>query len=227
MPCQWSSRFPPCCPACPLASVSPPVATPTTPTIGFAGNDTRSFILTIPSRTSNSRVSGACTRWSSCPKPGISVATPHSIGRTSRISATSESPGSAPRTDTGPVALLIRPKSMLGDEIVLAPDLPREAVVRLERDDVAGLDLEHRLEIGAEGPDHLVTREPMTCHSPRAYFLDPDSASHSPASTMPPPATSDSRSGSWSTSTAESTPKTGTSSANDEARAAPISRTPS
>ena len=67
----------------------------------------------------------------------------------------------------------------------------------------------------------------MACHSPRPYFLDPDSASHSPASTMPPPATSDSRSGSWSTSTAERTPKTGTSSANDEARAEPISRTPS
>src|SRR4051794_597172 len=47
----------------------------------------------------------------SWPKPGISVATPHSIGRTSRISATSESPGSAPRTATGPVALLIRPRS--------------------------------------------------------------------------------------------------------------------
>ena len=112
LPCQWSSRLPPCCPASPVASVSPAVATPTTPTMGLAGNDTRSFILTIPSRTSNRRVSGAWTRWSSCPKPGISVATPHSIGRTSRISATSESPGSAPATATGPVALLIRPRSM-------------------------------------------------------------------------------------------------------------------
>src|SRR3954465_13699874 len=42
----------------------------------------------------------------------MSVATPHSIGRTSRISATSESPGSAPRTATGPVALLMRSRSM-------------------------------------------------------------------------------------------------------------------
>src|ERR1700758_1839891 len=38
----------------------------------------------------------------------MSVATPHSIGRTSRISATSESPGSAPFTATGPVAPLMR-----------------------------------------------------------------------------------------------------------------------
>jgi hypothetical protein len=72
----------------------------------------RSFIFTIPSRTSNSRVSGACTRSLNYPKPGISVATPHSTGRTSRISATNESPGSAPRTDTGPVALLIRSRSI-------------------------------------------------------------------------------------------------------------------
>src|SRR5256714_7423282 len=42
----------------------------------------------------------------------MSVATPHSIGRTSRISATSESPGSAPLTATGPVALLIRERSI-------------------------------------------------------------------------------------------------------------------
>src|SRR3954471_2090612 len=42
----------------------------------------------------------------------MSVATPHSIGRTSRISAISESPGSAPRTATGPVALSIRSRSM-------------------------------------------------------------------------------------------------------------------
>ena len=80
----------------------------------------------------------------------MSVATPHSTGRTSRISATSESPGSAPRTATGPVALLIRDEVDLGDEVVLAADLAREAVVRLEGDDVAGLDLEHRLEVRPE-----------------------------------------------------------------------------
>src|SRR5690242_2815375 len=48
----------------------------------------------------------------SWPKPGMRVATPHSIGRTSRISATSESPGSAPLSATGPVALLIRERSI-------------------------------------------------------------------------------------------------------------------
>jgi hypothetical protein len=58
------------------------------------------------------RVSGACTRSISWPNPGMSVATPHSIGRTSRISTTNESPGSTPRTATGPVALLIRSRSI-------------------------------------------------------------------------------------------------------------------
>ena len=43
-----------------------------------------------------------------------------------------------------------------GDEVVLAPDLAGEAVVRLEGDDVAGFDLEHRDEVGAERPDDLV-----------------------------------------------------------------------
>ena len=81
-----------------------PGRAPTTPTIGLAGNDTRSFICTIPSPTSNIRVTGACTSPLNCPNPGISVATPHGIGGTSRISATSESPGSAPLTATGPVA---------------------------------------------------------------------------------------------------------------------------
>src|SRR3954471_6696709 len=111
-PCQWSSRLPPWRPASPFESSSPPVATPTTPTIGSAGNETRSFIFTTPSCTSNSRVSGDRTWSMSWPKPGIRVATPHSIGRTSRISAMSESPGSAPFTATGPVALLIRERSI-------------------------------------------------------------------------------------------------------------------
>jgi hypothetical protein len=72
----------------------------------------RSFIFTIPSFTSNTRVRGACTSPISWPKPGISVATPHSIGRTSRISAMRESPGSAPSTATGPVAELMRDMSI-------------------------------------------------------------------------------------------------------------------
>src|SRR3954469_16287411 len=107
---SWSS--PPWRPASPFERSSPSVATPTTPTIGRAGKRTRSFIRISPSTTSNNRVNGACTSSISWPKPGISVATPHSIGRTSSISATSESPGSAPRTATGPVAPLIRSRSI-------------------------------------------------------------------------------------------------------------------
>src|SRR5207253_1335435 len=111
-PCRWSSRLPPWRPARPFERSSPSVATPTTPTIGRAGKLTRSFIRIVPSRTSNRRVTGERTWSISWPKPGISVATPHSIGFTSRISATSESPGSAPFTATGPVALLIRSRSI-------------------------------------------------------------------------------------------------------------------
>ena len=44
-----------------VESSSPPVATPTTPTIGRAGNTMRSFWRIIPSFTSNKRVSGFCT----------------------------------------------------------------------------------------------------------------------------------------------------------------------
>src|SRR3954451_8906603 len=112
LPWKWSSRLPPCCPASPFESSSPPVATPTTPTMGIAGKRMRSVILISPSRTSKIFVTGFSTKSISWPKPGMSVATPHSTGRTSRISATSESPGSAPRTATGPVALLIRERSI-------------------------------------------------------------------------------------------------------------------
>ena len=112
LPWKWSSRLPPCVPASPFESSGPSVATPTTPTIGFAGKRMRSFMRISPSRTSKSRVTGDCTCSISCPKPGMSVATPHSIGRTSRISAINESPGSAPFTATGPVALLIRERSI-------------------------------------------------------------------------------------------------------------------
>src|SRR5919197_3113404 len=111
-PCRWSSRLPPWRPASPFESVSPSVATPTTPTIGRAGKLTRSFIRTTPSSTRKSRVRGERTSSMSWPKPGMSVATPQSIGFTSRISATSESPGSAPFTATGPVAPLIRSRSI-------------------------------------------------------------------------------------------------------------------
>ena len=161
LPCRWSSRLPPCRPARPFDSVSPSVATPTTPTIGRAGKRTRSFISIQPSCTRKSRVTGDSTCSISWPKPGIRQAKPTSIGRTSRISATSESPGSAPLTATGPVALLTRSKSISRDEVVLRRDLPGEAVVRLEGDRRAGLDLEHRLEVGPERPDDLVTADPV------------------------------------------------------------------
>src|SRR3954453_17573595 len=111
-PGRWSSRLPPWRPARPFVSVSPSVATPTTPTIGFAGKRTRSFISIQPFFTRNMRVTGDSTCSISCPKPGIRHAKPTSIGRTSRISATTESPGSAPRIATGPVALLTRSKSI-------------------------------------------------------------------------------------------------------------------
>src|SRR3954471_13693252 len=112
LPWKWASSVPPCCPASPFESSSPPVATPTTPTMGIAGKRMRSVILISPSRTSKIFVTGFSTKSMSWPKPGMSVATPHSTGRTSRISAMSESPGSAPRTATGPVALLIRERSI-------------------------------------------------------------------------------------------------------------------
>jgi hypothetical protein len=144
----------------PFESVSPSVATPTTPTIGRAGNETRSFIRISPSRTSKSRVSGACTCAISWPKPGISVATPHSIGRTSRISATSESPGSAPRTATGPVAPLIRSRSI---------SVTRSSSLRIwpvKQSFVSKVTVSPgrspaRARGRAERPDHLVAREPV------------------------------------------------------------------
>ena len=46
----------------------------------------------------------------------------------------------------------------LRDEIGLRPDLPGEAVVRLERDHLARLDLEHGVDVRAERPDRLVDR---------------------------------------------------------------------
>ena len=68
-----------------------------------------------------------------------------------------------------------------GDEVVLAPDLAREAVVRLERHHFAGLDLQHRDEVRPERPDrprpaemrcgHVATlpsrprRRPAPCHA--------------------------------------------------------------
>ena len=120
---------------------------------------------TIPSRTSNRRVSGACTRWSSCPKPGISVATPHSTGRTSRISATSESPGSAPRTATGPVALLIRPRSISVTRSSSLRIWPEKQSFVSNVTTSPGSTSSTGSQVGAERPDHLITRKPVPCHS--------------------------------------------------------------
>jgi hypothetical protein len=55
----------------------------------------------------------------------------------------------------------------LRHEVALAADLPGEAVVRLEGDRVAGLDLQHGPEVGPERPDHLVTLQAMVRHRVR------------------------------------------------------------
>ena len=140
-------------------SVSPSVATPTTPTIGRAGKRTWSFMWIQPSSTRNSRVTGALTWSISCPKPGIRQAKPTSIGRTSRISATSESPGSAPLTATGPVALLTRSKSISVTRSSSDVICPVKQSFVSKRDDCSGLDLEHGLEVGPESPDDLVAAD--------------------------------------------------------------------
>src|SRR6476469_5440950 len=112
LPCRWSSRLTTCRPASTFVKLSPSVSSPTTPTIGFAGKRTRSFISIQPFSTRNSRVTGDSTCSISWPKPGMRHAKPTSTGRTSRISAITESPGSAPRMATGPVALFTRSKSI-------------------------------------------------------------------------------------------------------------------
>ena len=116
----------------------------------------------------------------SWPKPGMSVATPHSIGphvedlgdeRVARLGAPhGDRPGRA-----------VDPREVdLGDEVVLAADLAGEAVVRLERDDVAGLDLQHRLEVRPERPDDLVARDSVLRHrqSPGRRVVRPAAAEH-------------------------------------------------
>jgi hypothetical protein len=40
------------------------------------------------------------------------------------------------------------------------PDLPREAVVCLERHQISRLHLQHRLQVRAERPDHLIAGQP-------------------------------------------------------------------
>jgi hypothetical protein len=86
--------------------------TPITPNIGRAGNDTRSFMVTTPSATVKIRVVGEWTSSMSCPHPGMHIAAPFSPGRMSSRVTDNVSPGSAPRTAIGPVALLTRLRSI-------------------------------------------------------------------------------------------------------------------
>ena len=82
-----------------------------TPNIGRAGNDTRSFIVTVPSTTRKIRVVGECTVSINWPHSGMHIAAPCLFGRMSSNVTDNVSPGSAPRTPIGPVALLTRARS--------------------------------------------------------------------------------------------------------------------
>ena len=124
----------------------------------------RSFIFTIPSRTSNICVSGACTLSLELAEAGdqrcdapLDRADVEDLGD-QRVAGLGAADGHGPGGAVDPVEVDVR------DQILLAPDLPREAVVRLEGDHVAGVDLQHRVEVGAERPDHLVARDAVVCH---------------------------------------------------------------
>ena len=115
--------------------------------------------------------------WSiSWPIPGMIVATPAEPGfhledldqqRVARL-------GTANRDWPGcPVDAV---EVDVGDEVVLGLDLAGEAVVRLERDDGTRLDLEHRLQRGAEAPDDVVARNEM---------IDADTCQDSPPTGEP------------------------------------------
>ena len=158
-PCRWLSRLPPCSPASPFVSVSPPVATPTTPTIGRAGKRTRSFIsdpaVLDPEEPRERRphlvdqlpVAGDQRRDAPLDRLDREELDDE---RVARLGA---------RDGDGPGGAVDAVEVDLRDEVVLGADLPAEAVVRLEADDGAGLDLEHRLEVGPERPDDLVARD--------------------------------------------------------------------
>ncbi len=124
----------------------------------------RSFMWIVSPSTRKTCVSGASTSSCSWPMPGMSVAKPRASGLTSSSSTTSESPGSAPRTAIGPVALLTRSRSISVTRSASVRIWPGEAVVRLERDRLARFDLEHGREIWAEGPDHLVPSDAVRRH---------------------------------------------------------------
>ena len=108
----------------------------------------RSFMCTVSPSTRKTCVSGACTWSISWPMPGISVANPRSAGRTSqqlddeRVAGLGAAHGDRPGRRVDALEVDRR------HEIGLGLDLPGEAVVRLERDDRARLDLEHGLHVG-------------------------------------------------------------------------------
>src|SRR5215208_7798608 len=87
------------------------------------------------------------------------VATPWGPGLMSRISITRLSPGSAPRTETGPGGRVHLREVDVGDQIVLGLDLAREAVVGLEGDDLPAAYLQDGLHFRAEGEDGLFLRD--------------------------------------------------------------------
>jgi hypothetical protein len=125
------------------------------------GNETRSFIRISPSRTSKSRVSGACTCVDQLAEAGdqrrdAPLDRPHveDLGH-ERVARLGPSHRDRPGRAVDPLEVDLR------DEVVLAADLAREAVVRLEGNGLAGVDLQHGLEVRAERPDHLVAREPV------------------------------------------------------------------
>ncbi len=125
----------------------------------MAGNEMRSFCRIIPSFTSNTprqrrlhlldQLSEAGDEGGDAPLDRAHVEDLDD----ERVAGLGAADGDRPcrAVDPGHVDL--------GDEVVLAADLARETVVRLEGDDIAGPDLQHRLEIGPERPDHLATRE--------------------------------------------------------------------
>src|SRR5215208_2862594 len=87
------------------------------------------------------------------------VATPWGPGLMSRISITRLSPGSAPRTETGPGGGVHLREGYVGDQVVLGLDLAREAIVGLEGNDLPRAYLQDRLHLRAEGEDGLFLRD--------------------------------------------------------------------
>ncbi len=157
-PCQWSSRLPPCCPARPFDSSSPSVATPTTPTIGIAGKRDAVVHLHHPVAHLEEAGQRRLHLLDELTEPGDERGDAP-LDRAHVEDFRDERVAGLGALHGDRAGRAVDPREVdLGHEVVLAPDLPGEAVVRLEGDDVAGLDLQHGLEAGPERPDHLVTR---------------------------------------------------------------------